>query len=117
MSKKLPMLPVVLIILFIFHLPVVYGEAGRAEEELTKANQFVIQAAGQAKANHLADAKISFEAFKHAWFEAEDGIKAKSRTSYRDIEDQMGQIDFAFLPEAGSAIEADRGFGKPARNQ
>ena len=88
----------VILTLFIFIYPVhVFGAELSAESQLQTANESVNNAILSAKTNDIAAAKIQYEAFKTQWSELEGGIKKKSLTSYKNIEDVMGQVEFAFL--------------------
>ncbi|MFC3344610.1 FTR1 family iron permease [Paenibacillus abyssi] len=94
MSKQLCM---IFCLFFCIYIPSVFAVDLTAEMELEQANQSILHAIELVKKNDINGAKQEYEAFKSQWFEIEDGIKGKSRDTYKEIEDAMGRIEFAFL--------------------
>jgi high-affinity iron transporter len=82
-----------------FSLMNVSSAAGVAEDHLSKANQELGSALDKVASQDYDGAKKQFESFKSQWFDFEDEVKEKSRTAYKQIEDAMGQVDFAFLQQ------------------
>ncbi|MFC5530255.1 FTR1 family iron permease [Cohnella yongneupensis] len=70
-----------------------------AEENVTQANALVEQAVSRLDGQDVAGAKGKYDEFKTLWFDIEEGVKDKSRSTYKDIETTMGQIEFAFLQD------------------
>lgn len=71
--------------------------AASPADDLTAANQMVLKAAELLRQGDLAGAKASYEQFRQRWLDIEDGIKGRSLTAYRTIEDQMAEVQFALL--------------------
>ena len=44
-------------------------------------------------------ASEQFKKFSSAWLSIEDGVKKKSQQAYHDIEDNMGQVQFALAQQ------------------
>lgn len=79
--------------LLLFPLPL---HAQGTIDELKQADAYVQQAMQSAKSGDFDKAKMEFAQYNTAWFTFEDGIKDISKAAYREIEDLMGQIQFAF---------------------
>jgi high-affinity iron transporter len=82
-----------------FNVASVFGEAKSAEENVKQVNALVEQAVTLANGQDVIGAKSRFEDFKTQWFDIEEGVKAKSRSTYSAVEDAMGKIEFAFLQD------------------
>ncbi len=67
----------------------------QASADLQRLNTLAEQALTQAQAGDLTAAAATFEQFRSTWFEIEDGVRAVSRQSYKDIEDAMGDARYA----------------------
>ncbi|MEB3101275.1 FTR1 family iron permease [Ferviditalea candida] len=82
-----------LLALLLFPLPL---HAQGTTEALKQADVYVQQALESAKSGDFDKAKMEFMKFYTSWFTFEEGIKETSKDAYREIEDLMGQIQFAF---------------------
>lgn len=82
--------------------------------DLTGANALVETAINQVEQGDTTGATGSYAAFRDRWFDIEDGVKAQSKTAYRDIEEQMAEVQLALLqdpvdlPQLTSALTALR---------
>ncbi|EFM08942.1 iron permease FTR1 [Paenibacillus curdlanolyticus YK9] len=70
-----------------------------AEENVKQANALVEKAITLVNGQDVTEAKNQFDGFKSQWFEIEQGVKEKSRSTYKEVEDAMGQIEFIFLQD------------------
>lgn len=77
-------------------------------DDLTAANQIISQALEAARSGDTSTAKSRYEEFRQRWLAIEDGIKEDSRTAYKDIEDHMGDVQFALLqkPTDPAAVQS-----------
>ncbi|WP_409341697.1 FTR1 family protein [Paenibacillus sp. MBLB4367] len=91
MKKKVA----VSILLFIFIFPSVLMAAA-ASDDLQKANDFVVKAIPFAEQNDFVQAKDQYDKYNTDWYRIEKGIKDKSKGAYRTIEENMGEVQFAF---------------------
>ncbi|MCD9026531.1 FTR1 family iron permease [Cohnella sp. NL03-T5] len=91
------MIIVFLCLFVLFPVSLVYGDTPSAENQLKQANEYIVKAIEFAKKDDIEGAKEQFELYKKQWFAIEEGIKDKSISSYKDIEDVMGRIAFALL--------------------
>lgn len=81
------------------HVTSAFGEEKSAEDHVVQANAIVERAIAMANQEDFSGAKSRFGEFKTLWFDIEEGVKVKSRAMYKDIEDAMGKIEFAFLQD------------------
>lgn len=79
--------------------------ANGAADDLGKANEFVTQAMDAVNNGEMETAETQFKSFNSMWYDIEDGIKEQSKQAYRDIEDAMGMVQFAF---AQSPVDPDK---------
>jgi high-affinity iron transporter len=82
------------VLIFSFWTPSVRADAN---QDITGANELVAKATEAAKQGQLDQAKAGYEQFRQRWLDIEDGVKAQSKTAYRSIEDEMGNVQFALL--------------------
>lgn len=97
----------VLMILFVFStffLPVEVNAQDTAKANLTQAQSLVDQALLDAKQQQLSQAKSDYRRFHDRWLQIEEGIKQDSPSSYRKIESNMGQVDYAFIKKDDAAV-------------
>jgi high-affinity iron transporter len=82
--------------------------AGKASPEFQAANQFVLTALQKAEQGENIAALEQFKMFQAKWYEVEDGVKKQSTAAYKDIEDLMGQVQFAFAqqPQDANKVKA-----------
>jgi high-affinity iron transporter len=95
--KQGGILGITLCVFLFFNITFAFAESGSSEASMTKANQSIEKAIDLANKNNTEGAKEQFDAFKKQWFGMEEGVKAKSKQTYTEIEDVMGRIEFAFL--------------------
>ncbi|HLN61479.1 MAG TPA: FTR1 family protein [Symbiobacteriaceae bacterium] len=65
--------------------------------DMTAANELVATALKQAQGGDLEGAKDTYEQFRTTWLDIEDGVKEVSKTAYRLIEEEMANVQFAYL--------------------
>lgn len=85
--------------LLIFILPFganVTNAASDGAQNMTKAKPYIDQALDKAKTD-LVSSKKAYDQFHDQWLDIEDTVKADSKLAYRDIETQMGQVEYAFM--------------------
>lgn len=83
--------------------------AAEPEQDLAAANVTVQRALAAARAGDLTTAKQEYDRYENAWFNIEDGIRAKSRDSYRTIEKFMTDVSVALAaspPDASKVASA-----------
>lgn len=73
--------------------------AGNAVEDMKKENQLVEQAVQFVQSGNIKAAQEKLDTYSSAWLAAEDGIKKQSKQAYHDIEDAMGQVQFALAQQ------------------
>lgn len=73
--------------------------ANSAVDDMKKENQFVEQAIQSVQSGNIKAAQEKIDSFSSTWLSVEDGIKKQSMQAYRDIEDAMGQVQFAFAQQ------------------
>ncbi|MCL6548008.1 MAG: FTR1 family iron permease [Alicyclobacillus sp.] len=64
---------------------------------VAQADAYVRQALADARAGRLADAEKAYHVFNDRWLQFEDTVKADSGQAYKDIESNMGQVEYAFM--------------------
>lgn len=85
--------------LLIFIVPFganVTNAASDGTQNMTKAKTYIDQAFDKAKTD-LVSSKKAYDQFHDQWLDIEDTVKADSKIAYRDIETQMGQVEYAFM--------------------
>lgn len=83
--------------------------AAEPEQDLAAANVSVQRALAAARTGDLTAAKQEYDRYENSWFNIEDGIRAKSRESYRTIEKFMTDVSIAFSgnpPDRGGVLNA-----------
>jgi high-affinity iron transporter len=93
-SVRLTVAVALFLLVFAFWTPSVRADAN---QDITGANELVAKATESAKLGQLDQAKAGYEQFRQRWLDIEDGVKAQSKTAYRSIEDEMGNVQFALL--------------------
>lgn len=86
-----------LMVLAIAFTPLKVLALTQAEDNMTKAEANIEQALLAANQGHLSEAKQSYDQFRTTWAQIEDGVKQESSEAYKDIESNLGQVDYAFL--------------------
>ncbi|SDO12325.1 high-affinity iron transporter [Paenibacillus sp. yr247] len=88
---KIPALFLLLILLFPSSL-----FADTASDDLQKVNDYIVKAINFAEQNDLIQSKEQYDKYNTDWYRIEEGIKKKSKGAYRSIEENMGEVQFAF---------------------
>lgn len=99
MRKPLPSLFVLpLLILTLFLLPFHASAAAASEgiENMTKAYTVITQAMDMSKQD-LAKSQQLYDQYHDQWMDVEDTVKTDSKAAYKDIETEMGQVEYAFM--------------------
>ncbi len=97
MKTKLVTTLMILLIAFII-LPL-KSFAANAIDDMKHANEILNQSIQSVDKGELEVASKQFKTFTSTWLSIEDGVKNKSQEAYHDIEDQMGQVEFAFAQQ------------------
>jgi high-affinity iron transporter len=77
-------------------LPHIAHAASEGIDNMNKAKASITQALELAKQD-LAKSKASYDAFHDQWMDIEDSVKADSKAAYKDIETQMGQVEYGYM--------------------
>ncbi|CRK81511.1 FTR1 family iron permease [Neobacillus massiliamazoniensis] len=95
MAKNLLLKISILLLLIglVIHNPAL--AAGNSSADLKNAEASVDQAIDYASKGDLAEAQKAFDQFNKTWRQIETGIKNDSATAYKDIESNMGQVDYS----------------------
>lgn len=93
-------------ILFCFMLltPLIAFASTVGTENLSKAEKLVDQAILEVKNGDLTKAEQTFKQFRDTWLQIEHTVKTDSGTVYKEIESNMGQVDFAFMQKKPEAV-------------
>jgi high-affinity iron transporter len=95
--KRMCVVPL-LLFLFLFGIsPVVGASANDGTDNVIKAEKWVDQAMQTAEQGKLSDSKDYYDEFNEQWLDFEDTVKVDSGKAYKDIESNMGQVEFAFM--------------------
>ncbi|MFD3447386.1 FTR1 family protein [Microbacteriaceae bacterium 4G12] len=73
--------------------------AAGAADDLQQANKLVVQTVQLTQQGDVNGALNEYKKFTTAWLSVEDGVKQQSQQAYHDIEDAMGQVQFAFAQQ------------------
>ncbi|AKG34830.1 FTR1 family iron permease [Paenibacillus durus] len=87
------LIPLLIVLVF---LPKQAAAASQGVENMKQAVIKITQAIDLAKQN-LDKAKPAYEQFHDQWVDEEDSVKSDSLAAYKDIETQMGQVEYALL--------------------
>ena len=87
----------ILTLLLITLSPIKVWASTQVSDNITKAEIYIDQALVETNQGHLLEAKQNYQKFRDMWGEAEDGVKQESADAYKDIESNMGQVDYAFI--------------------
>ncbi|WP_416054291.1 FTR1 family iron permease [Fictibacillus sp. KU28468] len=80
-------------------LPIHSFAKGNAKGDMAEANKLVSQAMNASQQGDITKASSKFKKFSSTWLSIEDGVKDQSTTAYHDIEDAMGQVQFALAQQ------------------
>ncbi|MBW4576742.1 MAG: FTR1 family iron permease [Aphanothece sp. CMT-3BRIN-NPC111] len=79
------------------------------QQDMQGLDAYVEQALSKAEAKDFQGSEAAYKQFDKEWFDIEDGVKETSRPAYREIEDEMGEVKFAFStqpPNQTQVVEA-----------
>jgi high-affinity iron transporter len=93
MTKRLASILLAVVALLALALPAMASPAS----DLTNANEALLKAKAAAADGNLKEAKTAYDTYTERWLASEDGIRGSSREAYKSIEDEMGNVSFAFL--------------------
>lgn len=108
------------LIAMVFSVPVSAARAARHESgkvaspagELKALTTHLDRIVEALKADEVSKAKQLYREFDRGWERIEDGIRARSRASYRDLERAMGRVRSTLVkppkPDRGRAMAAVR---------
>lgn len=96
MRKQLLVLLVLPFILTMLLLPQLANAASDGIENMGKAEPLISQAMNTAKED-LVKSKQIYDQFHDQWMDVEETVKIDSKPAYRDIETEMGQVDYGYI--------------------
>lgn len=70
--------------------------ASQGVENMKQAKDTIAQAIELGKQD-IGKSKQSYDQFHDQWMDQEDTVKTDSKAAYKDIETQMGQVEYAFM--------------------
>lgn len=81
--------------------------ADASQDDMTRINANVEKALAAAQTGNVSLAQTEFKAFDDAWFNVEDGVRAKSKEAYRTIEERINDVKdvFAKTPVDAQALQ------------
>ncbi len=82
--------------------------AADAKEDLSKANTQIDEIVLLLKQGDTTGAMNVYKKYTSNWISIEDGIKKDSEPAYHDIEDQMGQVQFAFAQDPVNKVAVQK---------
>jgi high-affinity iron transporter len=97
MRSKLFTTLILLLTAFII-LPINSFAAG-ATDDMKQANNIINQSIESLGNGEMDTTSEQFKKFISTWISIEDGVKKKSQQAYHDIEDKMGQVQFALAQQ------------------
>lgn len=110
MGKNLLLKLAIFLLIFGFGIHNPVQAAASSGGDLKKAEVLVDQAIESASKGDLSDAQKTYDHFSKTWRAIEDGIKWDSATAYRDIESNMGQVEYALtLKKQDQVLQALQG--------
>ena len=90
---------ILLIICTVFIIIPNISFAASASEDMQRANNIINQVIQYVDKGDVEAATKEFKTFSSTWLSIEDGVKKQSEQAYHDIEDNMGQVQFAFAQQ------------------
>lgn len=96
MFKRIIRVPFLLLVITLM-VPLTVLAASTGSENMMKAQQYVDQALTSANEGQLSEAEKNYQKFSDTWPKIEDSIKAESGQAYTDIENNMGQVEYAII--------------------
>jgi high-affinity iron transporter len=77
-------------------LPHIANAASEGIDNMNKAKVNINRALELANQD-LGKSKAAYDAFHDQWMDIEDSVKVDSKAAYKDIETQMGQVEYGFM--------------------
>ncbi len=75
------------------------------QQNMQQLDHYIEQAIEKTEAKDLQQAATIFEKYRTEWFDVEDGVKGNSRQAYKEIEQVMGEVKFAFSNQPPDRVE------------
>jgi high-affinity iron transporter len=88
-----------LILLTAFTILPISSFAASASVDMQRANNIINQIIQSVDKGELQGVSEQFKTFSSTWLSIEDGVKKQSQQAYHDIEDNMGQVQFALAQQ------------------
>lgn len=66
------------------------------QQDMQRLDTYIEQALSKAEVKDFRSSATAYKQYENDWFDVEDGVKQTSRQAYRDIEDAIGEVKFAF---------------------
>ncbi|WP_144529856.1 FTR1 family protein [Peribacillus simplex] len=88
-----------LILLTAFFILPINSFAATASDDMKKANEIIVDTIQSVDKGDTKEAFKQYKTFTSTWISIEDGVKNHSQPAYHDIEDNMGQAQFAFAQQ------------------
>ena len=97
MRKRL--ITTLLIFLITFTIFPISSFAANAADDMKQANNIINEIIRSVDKGELEVVSEQFKTFSSTWLSIEDGVKKQSQQAYHDIEDGMGQVQFALAQQ------------------
>ncbi|MBL0385670.1 FTR1 family protein [Tumebacillus sp. ITR2] len=104
MARRFSSLLLILLLFVTLLAPTAAHATDKAVADLKQAEQLVEQALNQANQGQLPEADQTYQQFRKLWLQIETGIKTDSSQAYKDIESNMGQVDYALMQKKQDAV-------------
>lgn len=104
MTREIKTLLLILTILVITLSPSKVWASTQASNNMTQAEIFIDQALRASNQGQLSEAKQDYQKFHNIWGQIEDSVKLDSGEAYKEVESNMGQVDYAFMQKKQDAI-------------
>ncbi|TXK85364.1 FTR1 family protein [Paenibacillus sp. N3.4] len=85
------------VLLMVLSIPL--AVSAKAEDDLKKADDGIVQAIGAAESGKSDEASKLFDAFQINWLNYEEGVKTRSLAAYQKIEQAMGEVSFQAIKQ------------------
>ncbi len=85
---------------------------GNPQQNLQRLDGYVQQAIDRTNARDMPGAAQVFQQFSDQWLDIEDGVKAASRPTYREIEDAMGEVKFTLSSQPPNPTQVHQALQK-----
>ncbi|AFM40370.1 high-affinity Fe2+/Pb2+ permease [Desulfosporosinus acidiphilus SJ4] len=104
MTRAIKISLLIVAILVTTFRPITLLASTQTPNNMTQAEIFIDQAMSEADQGYLSEAKQSYQKFHDMWGQIEDGVKRESGGAYKEIESNMGQVDYAFMQKKQEGI-------------